>query len=365
MLLTAKCTGNIVQTYDSAHLTWVYDSRPGHLGWSKSLCKTFGVDMKHLPKVISSTEIVGGLTANAANEMGLQEGIPVFGGGGDASLIPIGAGCTELFDTHIYVGTSGWVVSLVKERSVDIGNFIGAILGAIPGWYNLVAELETSGVCLQWVRDHLALDEIGLYLQAKHAVELDDKYASLYDYMNEVVEQTPPGADGVIFTPWMHGNRSPREDPYVRGMFFNIGLDTGKRQLIRSVLEGVAMHNRWMLEAMEKTIPHRDTLRFVGGGAKSDVWCQIMADITGRKIEVTDNPQNAGTIGAAIVCAVGLGIYKTFQETKQLIPVKKVFEPRKEFKATYDRLFAVFTQLYANNKVAYKQLNSIPSNKGK
>jgi xylulokinase len=252
---------------------------------------------------------------------------------------------------------------LIKDRIVDIQNFIGGILGAIPGYYNYVAEQETSGVCLQWVRDHLAMDEIGVYLQAQHIGDVDERYQSLYDYLNEIVLQTPPGANNVIFTPWMHGNRSPREDPYVRAMFFNIGLENGKRDLIRAVLEGVAFLVRWMLEAIEKKIPHRDSLRFVGGGAKSDVWCQIMADVTGRKIETIKNPQNAGTIGAAIVCAVGLGIYKTFEETKKLIPIRNVYEPRPEYKKLYDNLFKVFTQLYQNNKQAYKQLNSLDLSK--
>ncbi len=356
--LTLRCTGRYGMTYDSAHLTWVFDSRPGRLRWSKELCRIFDVDMDHLPPVIRSTDIIGGLTRQAADEMGLMPNIPVFGGGGDTFLTAVGAGALDLYDTHIYVGTSGWVASNIDRRTVDIRNFVASILGAIPGEYVYTAEQETSGLCLQWVRDHLALDEIGVYLGTKHTVDRTGEYDSLYEFLNERVEQTPPGAGGLIFTPWLHGNRSPREDPYARGMFFNLGLTTGKRQMIRSVLEGVAFHKRWLLEAIEKKIPYRESVRFVGGGARSAVWCQIMADVTGRHIETIKNAQNAGTNGAAIICAVGLGLIGSFKEAKSLVPVEKIFKPRHEYKTMYDRSFSVFKELYEQNKKLFKRMNT-------
>jgi len=318
--------------------------------------------MDHLPPVVRSIDIVGRLTARAASELGLVEGIPVFGGGGDASLIPLGAGCTELYDAHIYVGTSGWVEANVNVRKVDIPTFTGSILGAIPGEYVYIAEQETSGVCLQWVRDHLALDEIGMYLDAHNVCESDKsaEYATLYDFLNKVIEETPAGCGGLVFTPWLHGNRSPAEDPYARGMFFNIGLGTGKRQMIRAVVEGVCFHTRWMLEALEKNVPHRPVLRFVGGGALSDVWCQIMADVTGRRIEVVEDAQNAGAAGAAIVCGVGLGLIKSFREAKALVPVRKTYEPRPDLKPVYDLNYSVFKDLYFRNRHLFRRLNRNP-----
>ncbi len=356
--LILRCTGRYGMTPDSAHLTFLYDTRPGKTGWHKGLCKKFNVNMDHLPPVVQSTDIVGYLQNTAAEEMGLVEGIPVFGGGGDTTLTAIGAGCMDLYDAHIYIGTSGWVLSNVDKRMVDITNFMASILGAIPGMYNYSAEQETSGACLQWVRDHLALDEIGMYLDAHHVVEKNQEYSSLFEFLDEVIYNTPPGSGNVIFTPWLHGNRSPREDPYSRGMFFNLSLDTGKRQMIRSVLEGMAYHIRWMLEAMENKIPRRESLRFVGGGAKSAVGCQIMSDITGRLIETVGEPQNAGTVGATVVCAVGSGIFKTFSEAKALIPSVKTYEPRREYADMYNTGFEVFKKLYDNNKKLFYKLNN-------
>jgi xylulokinase len=260
----------------------------------------------------------------------------------------------------MYIGTSGWVVANLDKRKVDFRNFIASILGAIPGLYNYVAEMETSGACLRWVRDHLAKDEIGVYLQSHAPEGREAEEAKLYDLLNQAVSETLPGAGGVIFTPWLHGNRSPREDAHARAMFFNLGLNTGKRMLIRAVLEGVALHKRWMLEAIERTIPRQEKVRLVGGGAKSEVWCQIMADVTGRRIETVENAQDVGTLGAAVVCGVGLGIIPDFRTATKFIRVSDRFEPRQEYKSLYDRHFEVFQSLYKANKKLFRTLNSTP-----
>ncbi|MBI9085528.1 MAG: FGGY-family carbohydrate kinase [Desulfobacterales bacterium] len=355
--LILRSTGQFGMTQDSAHITFVYDTRPGRLGWHKGLCKMFDVNMDHLPPVVDSTDVVGHLTEDAASQVGLVPGIPVFGGGGDVAMTAIGAGCVDLHDTHIYVGTSGWVASNVDKRMVDIGNFMASILCAMPGRYNYIAEQETSGACLKWVRDHLALDGIGVYLKDRPAADAQEELGQLYDLLNQVVDQTAPGAGNLIFTPWLHGNRSPREDAYVRGMFFNMGIDTGKRMMIRAVLEGVAFHKRWMLEAAERKIPYQPSVRFVGGGAKSPIWCQIMADVTGRQIETVAQPQDVGAMGAALVCAVGLGRVRGFQQAKEMVPVVRTFSPRPEYRAVYDRNFKVFKALYEKNKKLFKTLN--------
>ncbi len=355
--LVLKCTGEFTMGQDSANITFIYDTRPGKLGWSKKLCKMFNVNMDHLPHVIEATDVAGKLTAAAAGEMGLVEDIPVFGGGGDVPMISIGSGCLDLYDTHVYVGTSGWVVANVDKRMVDIGHFVASILGAIPGRYNYVAEQETSGVCMQWFRDHLALDDVGIYLEKQHVCDKESEYDSLYDFLTEVIKETPPGAGNVIFTPWLHGNRSPKEDSLARGMFFNLGLQTGKRQMVRAVIEGICYHKRWLLEAVENKIPKQQSVRFVGGGAKSDASCQILADITGREVVTIKNTQNAGTIGATLVAVVGLGLAEDFSHAKKFIPTDRVYSPQPELKAMYDNNFEVFKKLYDNNKKLFKQLN--------
>ncbi len=356
--LICRMTGRCVMTRDSAFGALLYDLRKGHECWSESLCKTLGVDVKHMPEIINSTDVVGPLREKQAQELGLKAGIAVYGGGGDASLIGVGAGAVGLGDTHVYCGTSGWVSTVVDKSIVDASAMIAAVIGAVPGMFNYFGELETAGKCLEWVKDHLALDEINIYLKKEDVADsYETEYTNLYDYMSDVISSVPAGSGGVIFTPWLHGNRCPFEDPNSRGMFFNISLETGKSELIRAVIEGVCYHLRWFMEAEEKKVKASDTIRFVGGGALSYMTCQILADVLGRKIEVVDKPQNVGAVGAAVTIAVGSGLIADFSKAKSLIPAVKTYMPNAESKAVYDKQYKVFKNLYKANKENFAALN--------
>ena len=356
--LIHRCTGEFVMTEDSAFATLLYDTRKGRQGFSNTLCKMNGIRMEHLPRVIRAEDKVGGLTQKAAADLGLVPGIPVFGGGGDATLIGIGAGCVKVGDTHIYSGTSGWVSTIVEKQRVDVVRMIAAIVGAQRDRYNYFAEMETAGKCLEWVKNHLALDEIGVYLGNK-LVDLSKEavYSNLYDYLMKTIDGIEPGAGGVIFTPWLHGNRCPFEDPDAAGMFFNITLDTGKTELIRAVLEGICFHLKWMLECQQKKIKTSPVIRFVGGGALSPITGQMLADITGYRIDTITNPQNVGSVGAAAVIGVGLGIISDLEAVKEYIPVEQSFLPDDRAKAIYERNFEVFKRLYQSNKNNFRALH--------
>lgn len=356
--LICKMTGAFVMTKDSAFASLLYGIREGHQGWSLPICKMLGVNTAHLATIINSTDKAGELTAQAAAELGLSAGTAVFGGGGDASLIGIGAGAVNAGDTHVYSGTSGWVSTVVDKSMVDTSAMIAAIVGAQENKFNYFAELETAGKCLEWVRDHLALDEIDVFLEKIDVTASPEAiYTNLYDYLTQVVDTIPAGSGGVIFTPWLHGNRCPFEDPNARAMFFNISLETGKTELIRSVLEGVCLHMRWFLETQDKKTKTSSTLRFVGGGALSDVTCQILADCTGRTVETVDSPQNAGAVGAAVLIAAGLKRIPSIAQAGRLIPVTKTFAPNVANKAAYDKNYAVYKNLYKDNKKSFAALN--------
>ncbi len=356
--LISRCTGEFVMTEDSAYSTFMYDTRRGHRGWSRRLCDLFDIRADLLPRVIRSTDMAGRLTPRAAEELGLAGGTPVFGGGGDATLIGVGSGCVTTGATHIYCGTSGWVSTITDRQVVDATNMIAAIVGAQEGKYNYFAEMETAGKCLEWVKDHLALDEIGIYLEKHDVCENQESlYTSLYDYLTRTVGQVPPGAGGVIFTPWLHGNRCPFEDPHAAGIFFNIRLETGKTEMIRAVVEGVCYHLRWMLECQDKKVRTSETIRFSGGGALSDVTAQMLADITGRTIEVVAQPQNVGSVGAAAVTAVGLGVMRRIEDAASFIPAEKTFTPQSQTRAAYQRNYEVFRKLHGANAKLLRELN--------
>lgn len=356
--LICRMTGEFCMTPDSAFATMLYDIRKGREGWSKTMTDMLGVKFEHMPEIKDCTAKIGELTEKSAKELHLVPGISVFGGGGDASLIGVGAGSVELGDTHVYSGTSGWVSTVVDKSIVDANAMIAAIIGADAGKYNYFAELETAGKCLEWAKDHLCLDEVGIYLKKEKITNsFEEKYTSLYDYMSEVMDKVPAGSNGVIFTPWLHGNRCPFEDPNARGMFFNISIDTGKSDMLRAVIEGVCYHLRWFIDVQEKKVQTSQRIRFVGGGALSSVTCQILADITGKTVEAVDSPQNVGAVGAAVVVACGLGMIKNISDAKKLIPVIKTYHPNSANKNIYDKQYEIFKNLYKANKGNFAAIN--------
>ena len=301
--------------------------------------------MRHLPEICASTDAVGGLLPQAAEELGLAEGTPVFSGGTDVSLCQIGAGCTDIGDVNVYSGTSGWVETTVGKLHTDIGNLISTLPGADPTVYNYVAEVDTSGKCMEWVKDRLDLPEMS------------------YPELDAYIQDVPAGNNGVIFSPWMHGNRCPFEDANARGMFFNLDLNTRGRDLVKAVIEGVCMHMRWNLEASEKTFQTRKTVRFTGGSAMSPVICQMLADVLGRPVETIENPRLVGATGAAALVAVGTGLLPDIRDVRKLIRVRATYQPIPENTAVYDRIFPIFRELYTNNKKAYAALNGVSERK--
>jgi xylulokinase len=360
--LIARMTGNMCMTIDSAYATMLYDVRPGKQGWSRRLCKMFGVNPDHLPRLIKSSDQAGCLAAGVSEEIGLKAGVRVYGGGGDAVLIGVGTGAMKLGETYVYLGTSGWVSTLTDRQILDIDSRIASIIGPQPGRFHYFGEIETAGKCLEWVKDHLALDEIDVYLEKKSVTEstngsLEKVYINLYDYLCEVVSRVPAGSGGVVFAPWLHGNRCPFEDPNARGVFFNIGLETGKSALIRAVIEGICYHCRLVLEAEEKRIKTSDSVMISGGGALSPVICQILADVLGRRVLVLPNPQNSGSFGAAIVIAAGLGRIASIEDAKTLLPPYTAYDPAGKNKPVHDRNYRVFKALYRDNKKSFALLN--------
>jgi len=193
--------------------------------------------------------------------------------------------------------------------------------------YLCIAEQETAGGCYEWLRNN--------FFPEYNFSELD-----------EMVKKSDPGSKGLIFTPWMFGERSPLDDHDVRAGFYNLGLDHSASEVIRSVLEGVALNLRWALMYFEKLSGKSEWLNFIGGGAKSDVWLQIFADVLKKEVRKISDPQEAGAKGAAFIAMIGLGYLKGFDEVKKLTKVEKVFRPIKENSEVYDKLFERFRKIY-------------------
>ncbi|NLM05451.1 MAG: carbohydrate kinase [Tissierellia bacterium] len=356
--IIARMTKNFVMSEDSAFATLLYDVRSKEKIFSEPVLKMLGVNPKHMPEIISSSHVAGYLLKDVADELGLKEGIAVYAGGGDASLIGVGAGAILPGDTHVYMGTSGWVSTVTEKTLIDTNAMVASIVGAFEGRYNYFAELETAGKCLEWVKDHLVLDEINAYIEKKEITEDEVIYKSLYEYLSEVMLRANPGSDGVIFTPWLHGNRCPFEDANARGIFFNLSLETGKTEMLRSVVEGVCFHLRWFFEVQDKKLKTSDTVRFVGGGALSATTSQILADIIGKTVVTVKDPQNVGAVGAAIIALKGANPEMSAEGLIEKIEIKDTYKPNPDNKAVYDKNYEVFKKLYKNNKELFADLNA-------
>nr|WP_205570521.1 FGGY-family carbohydrate kinase [Corynebacterium lactis] len=359
--IIARMTGEFVMSRDSAFSTMLLVKNSPTPQFDPVVMRTLQIDPKHMPKIVESTDIVGKLRPEQAEELGLSPDTPVYAGGGDASLIGVGAGAVKAGDTHVYMGTSGWVSTVTDKYTVDLTAMMAAIVGANPAAFNYFSELETAGKCLEWVRDHLALDEINVFLDQRHVAQgTNAAHASLYDYLSKVIATAEPGSGGVLFTPWLHGNRSPFEDPLVRAAFFNISLETGKTEMLRAVVEGVCFHMRWFIEAHERNrhVHPSARVRFAGGGALSDTTAQILADVLQRGIDVVDTPQDAGAVGAALLVAIGTGLIESVDSADQLVEVAQSFEPNPDNAAVYDRQFEAFVGLYKANRKIYRMLNA-------
>jgi len=349
--LICRCTDEFKMTQDSAFGTLIYDTRKGKEGWSDKMCRMFDIKKDLLPEIIKSTDCAGVLTKKAADELGLVPSIKVFGGGGDTSCIAIGSGASKVGATHIYSGTSGWVITVTDKRKVDVNYMIAAITGAQDGKFNYFAEMETAGKSIQWVKEQILEDSVGLYGEAS-----DIPKDNIYDFINEKIGSVTPGSGGVLYAPWLHGNRCPFEDPYSTGMFIGLKLETKKEELIRAVIEGVFYHLRWMLECEEKSVKGSDTIRFVGGTAQSKVMCQMLADILGRRVETVSSPQNAGSMGAAAIAAVGLGIIPGLDTVEDFIPADAVYEPDCHVHKSYEKFYQTFKKLYKSNAKLFKEI---------
>lgn len=357
--IIARMTGRFVRSRDSAFTMMLLNKNDEKPAYALPLVRSLGIDESHLPEIVESTDMVGGLLPEIAAELGLKTGTAVFAGGGDSSLSSIGAGCVAPGDTHIYMGTSGWASTVTDKRITDTQALVASVVGVQAGLYNYFAELETAGKCLEWVRDHLALDEINIYLtKVSVSDEPECQYTSLYDYLSEVISTCPSGSGGVIFTPWLHGNRCPFEDSKARGMFLNIGLETGKTELLRAVVEGVCYHMRWFIEMIEKKMEIKTPIRFIGGGALSSVTAGILADVLQRPIETIEDPQNFGAVGAALLVAAGLGELSDLSEAKNIVKASALYTPDAEARVVHERNYEVFKELYKMNKASFQTLNA-------
>lgn len=338
--LLHRATGRLVYEWSCASVTGLFNLKTKV--WDTSLFRLFGLDQKKFPELAQSHERIGGLTAEAAADLGLKAGTPVFGGAGDAMTAAVGSGAVGEDDGLLCLGTSGFVC-ITSSKRVTGKRGIATIQSADPGKLLLIAEMETAGACLKWAAKEL------------YCADAD---SATFQRMDQDVAGTAPGAGGLIFTPWMYGERCPVADESLRAAFINLGSNHTRSQMARAIYEGVAYNVRWILESIAELYGFRpDPVRVIGGGARGLPWLQIVADVTGRALESVPGPQEASAVGAALIAAVGLGLYPNIESVKSLVPAGHAVQPDPAPRVTYDKLYAAYRQVYRSLRGLYHTLN--------
>jgi xylulokinase len=343
-------TGIFASSYDSITAHWITDNRDiNNVKYSDELIKITGVDREKLPDLVPANSLLGTIKKELALEFGLDENVKVISGTPDTHSAAIGSGAVKDFEPHLYIGTSSWLICHAPWKKTDIFHQMGTIPSGIPGKYMLVNEQETTGACLNFVKNNIFYHEDDL--QTEKAPE------DFYKRMDKVVAKAPAGSNGVIFTPWLNGERSPVDDHYARGGFYNLSLSTNRTHMLRAVFEGIACNNRWLLSYAEKLCGKKfEAINFIGGGANSEVWSQILADVFDRPVKQMKQPLNANSRGAALLALISLGKLK-IEEVSALAEVNHTYTPNPANRKVYDELFSRYVEIYETNKGLFKKWN--------
>ena len=344
-------SGRFVATPDSILTSWVTDNRDSaNVKYSPALLKNSGIDADKFPEIVPCDSVIGELKFEVAESLGLKPGVKVVAGAIDTTSAAIGSGAVGDYEGHLCIGTSSWIAAHVPFKKTDIVSSLASVPCAIPGKFLMIVMHTTAGGNLTFLRDKI--------LYHKDELMREEHVPDVYRVMDRIAERVPAGSHGVIYTPWIYGERSPIEDSNVRASIFNLSLENNREDIIRAFMEGVALNTCWMLAPAEKFLGRKlEALNFVGGGAKSTVWCQIFADVLNLTIRQVKDPIEVNARGAAFIAAEALGMLK-FSDLQKHVEFETVYTPNPANRGIYDKIFGEFVTYYQQTKDIYKRLNS-------
>jgi xylulokinase len=348
--MNLRLTGRFAATFDSILTSWVTDNRnPDEVRYNTGLVGQSGIDADKFPEIVPCTAVLGGLKAEVAQALGLSEDVVVVAGSIDTTAAGIGAGAVADFAPHLYIGTSSWIAEHVPFKKTDPLSALASVPCAVPHRYLLIALQATAGGNLTFLRDNI------LY----HQDELlrEEKAPDVFKMMDRMAEQVPAGSNGVLYTPWIWGERAPVDERTLRAGFYNLSLHNTRADLVRAILEGVAFNTRWLLGPVDNFTGRKvESINLAGGGGNSDVWCQILADVLNVEVRQVQDPIQANARGAAFIAAAALGKI-TFDDVPGLVKVRRSYTPDARNWALYDERFEVFKSIYGQMRGVYKRLN--------
>ncbi len=296
--------------------------------WSTELLSLVGLDASLLPKLFESQEISGAVTPEGGRQTGLRPGTPVVAGAGDNAAGAIGMGLTEEGSVGVTIGTSGVVFAVTDSPKIDLKGRIHTLCHAVPGRWHVTGVTQAAGLSFRWFRDNFAAEEEG------------------FDELVEKAGHIPAGADGILWTPYLMGERTPHIDPDARATLTGLAAKHTKAHIVRAILEGVAFSLRDSLEIYKSLGIPLQSIRLGGGGAKSELWRQIQADIYGQAVEILEAEEGAA-FGAALLAGVGTGGWSSLDEACQAtIRIKQKIEPNPSDAKVLNRRYESYRKVY-------------------
>lgn len=342
-----RLTGEFVTDYSDASGTNAFDLEK--LEWSAPIVKASGIDPEKLPTPVPSTHVSGTVTKAAAHECGLPVGTPVVCGGGDGPCSTVGAGCIgdgELFATF---GTSAWIGATTTKPFLDEKKTLFCFAHVIPGRYMPCGTMQAAGSSYAYIKDTLLKEE------AEEALRQGkDPYAAL----NDLLPLSPVGAKGLLFLPYLMGERSPRWNPHARGAFIGITMEHGREDYLRAVLEGVALNLNVILDAYRSYFSLQEMI-LTGGGARGDGLTRILCDAMNVSLRRPDHVEEATSIGAAVTAGVGVGLLKDFGEVSRFLKFSDTVHPDPENVRRYDKLKPLFEESYGSLTKVFDGLSTL------
>jgi len=346
--IVARLTGKFATDFSDAGGMNLYDLEA--YNWSPRMLEAADLDISLLPDLHASTDVVGEVLASVSDEVGLATGTPVVIGGGDGCCAAAGAGVVKEGDAFNYLGSSSWIALATKLPIYDpsMRTFTWAHL--MRGMYSPCGTMQAAGGSYQWLRDTFCLKE-------KEAAE--QQSISPYELMDQLAEQSPPGANGLLYFPYLLGERSPWWNPEARAVYFGLTMRHTRADIVRATLEGITLNLRLILDCFRKQGAQIDSIRVIGGGAKGRIWRKIMADIYGIPIQQPALLSEATSFGAALAGGIGVGMYKDWSMAESLTQIVDEIQPDPRITAQYEKLYAIFNRAYETFVPIYNEIASL------
>ncbi|MBR1709294.1 MAG: xylulokinase [Clostridia bacterium] len=336
-----KLTGQVRTDVSEASGIGFFDTK--QRVWSEPLISLAGLNPDLFPEALESPEIAGRVTKEAAQVTGLPEGIPCYAGGGDAVIQAVGSGLIEAGTIGIVIGTAGNVSMSFDHFEPNPGGKLQMFCGNEPGLWTSFGATQTAGGAYRWMRDELCKD---LVIRARETGE------NVYTLMNREVEEAGVGAHGIVFAPYLSGERCPYPDPHARGCFYGMSLSTNRQDMLRAVMEGITFSLRQIADIYREMMPLNGAVSS-GGGAASEVWLQMQADIMNLPVRTVSAASEGGAYGAALVGMVGAGVFKNLREAVVLIKTQTEHVPDEGRKRVYEKNYQLYSKIYTQMKPLY------------